>query len=254
MFDNFMGTVKRHPGFVIGGVIGLVVLIYLFTRSSGSQQMGVVSVGPSDATVNANAAITAAQIAQQANANTNMTAVQLAQIGAEAQDKANQIANQNSVALATIGAGAAVAINDTNAATAAHINDTNAGAAMHINDTNAQTAEAINAQNTGVVNHANDLWFEIQKLLIAAGKTTQQPPANDTPSPTTPAGGNSVYNYDGTYIGPAYQGNEPGGTWNGAQVGGSWNGLNNILLRFGWHYDQAGNFVLNKPSETASGN
>lgn len=121
--DRFIGVFKSHPMWIVGGVIGVVILIWLMTRGGSTSGGGIVSYGPSDAVVMSNAATEKARI--EANAGTAQ-----AQLAAELQGKLADVQ-------------AAITMN-TNA-TAAQISTSQDAAAIHINDANVKGAVDINA-------------------------------------------------------------------------------------------------------------
>ena len=147
MFQRFGEIFRRHPLWIVGGVIALVILIWLMMRGGSTPQMAVYSSGPTDAQVqgayalqaaqiNANAATAQAQLSNEATANNNATALAL---NAQNTNVANLINSQNSAA--------AVAINANSNSAAIQINGQNVAAATNITAINAQTAAAINANN-----------------------------------------------------------------------------------------------------------
>jgi hypothetical protein len=67
MFDRFVDLVARYPLWIFGGVVAVVLLIW-FSSSGSSSEGGlptVVSVGPSDQTIAANAMIEATRLENQ---------------------------------------------------------------------------------------------------------------------------------------------------------------------------------------------
>jgi hypothetical protein len=131
--ENFMDTVKRYPGWIAGGVLALVVLIYLMSRGSSSGATGIVAYGPSDTVVVAGAQTEAARIA--ANAATAQ-----AQLALEALQDSNETE---------------ITLNAQNTATAAAIVGSNNAATITINEQNTKAATDINAaQVAGTVTMA----------------------------------------------------------------------------------------------------
>lgn len=147
---RFMEIFKRHPWWIVGGVVAVVILIWLMTRGSGGTQTAVVSLGPSDTQIAANAAVQKAQIETNAetvqaqidlekNEQNNTTAVALAGVSSGINSNNNAAA----LALAQTNAGAAVQINAANVAGATTIAQANADAAIAINRDDNQTQLAI---------------------------------------------------------------------------------------------------------------
>lgn len=128
--ERFSEIFKHHPLWIILGVGAMVVFIWLFTRGKSSSNPTIVSYGPSDAVVQANAQ------KEMVTAQTNAATVQ-AQLNTDA-----------AVKLASINAGAATGIAQASSA-----------AAVTINQQNTKTSEDVAlAQIAGTVGmHNQDL-------------------------------------------------------------------------------------------------
>lgn len=133
--NRFVEIFKRHPWWIVGGIIGVVILIWIMTRGGGKTQTAVVNVGPSDAQVQASAAERIAQI------TTNAETVQ-AQIGLEQ----NKQENEAAVALAGISS----EMNANNNSTALGVVNSNNSAAIQINTANVAGAKDMATIAAGV--------------------------------------------------------------------------------------------------------
>lgn len=146
--DRFIEIFKRHPWWIVGGVLAVVVLIWLFSSGGSKTETAVVNVGASDALIAASAAERVEQI------RTNAATVQ----GQLALEKAK---NDNETAIAIMGIQSGVLANDNQ--TALGIVASNNSAAIQINSQNvvgATTLAQIDAKRQ------NDL---AQKTIELAG-------------------------------------------------------------------------------------
>lgn len=153
MFQRFMHIAKTHTMWIVGGVIAVVLLIYLMSRGSGSSGGGIVAYGPSDTVVlanaqkeiallNANAATAQAQLANEKSVDDNQAAIKLNEQNVGA---ATAIVASNNAA--------AVMINDKNVVGATQINAQNTDAAKAIAAIQANTAAQIAGFNTDLAIH-----------------------------------------------------------------------------------------------------
>jgi len=83
MFSRFIDLVTKYPLWIFGGVAAVVLLIWFSSGSSSSGTPTIVSVGPSDQTVAANAMIEATRLENQRAGAANVAAVELAGIQAD---------------------------------------------------------------------------------------------------------------------------------------------------------------------------
>lgn len=158
MFSRFFEIVKRHPMWIVGGVIAVVILIWLMSRGGGSST-AVVTIGPSDAQVQASAAERIAQI------TTNAETVQ-AQLGLEknAQDVAT--------AIALAGIQKDMSANDN--ATAAGIVTSNNAAAIQINQQNVTGATTVAQSTLNTQLAMANLQYQVDMQSIAADMQVQK--------------------------------------------------------------------------------
>ncbi len=104
--QRFIDLVKKHPLWILGGVLGLVIIWYL--SSSGSDEsapMGVINIGPTAETVMANRDITIAQMANQRAGAQDQIAVALAGIQSSTMITLDEGARYTAERLAGIEAG-----------------------------------------------------------------------------------------------------------------------------------------------------
>lgn len=84
MFDRFVSLITRYPLWIFGGVMAVVLLVWFSSGSSGSNgSPTIVSVGPSDQTVAANAMIEATRLENQRAGAAGVIAKELAEIQAD---------------------------------------------------------------------------------------------------------------------------------------------------------------------------
>jgi len=104
--ERFLGIFKRNPLLIAGAVLLLVLVIWYMQRGGDEPVSGgVVLVGPSDASVEANKEAAIAQMAFNADAARNSAEIELAGIGKDAALALDISARQNAVDLANVAAG-----------------------------------------------------------------------------------------------------------------------------------------------------
>lgn len=172
MFHKFGEIFAKYPWYIAGGVIGVVIVIWLLSRGSGStvQPGGIVAYGPSDTQIAAGAAVEAARI--EANAATAQ-----AQFNGDLQLKlapilagVNADNNKTAVDLTTITTGSSLAITNSNNAAAVTMNgktmDSNVQIAKYGYDASQSAAQAQSAA-------------QLELARIAASVTAAQIGSND---------------------------------------------------------------------------
>jgi hypothetical protein len=82
--DRFFEILKRHPLWILGAVVALVLIFWFAGRGGSSSQPVIVSTGPSDMTVAQNAETERARIAAQQQGAAGVVATELAKIQADA--------------------------------------------------------------------------------------------------------------------------------------------------------------------------
>lgn len=165
-----METARAHPAWVVGGVVGLVAVLWLVSRKKAKEpQAFSFNYGPSDAQVQAGTQLAIAQQADQ-------TQVTLANINATASSAAvssyfDYLTNHSKDQLAAANAGFASAnhIADVQGNTAGYIANVNAQATMHGQDTVLAGQEAgYSAQTTQAqIKAASDAHYVDTQLAIA---------------------------------------------------------------------------------------
>lgn len=154
MFEQAWDWAKAHPLFIAAGV-GAIVLVYLFSGSSGGGSSGSVAgpAGPTDAEVNASAQLQAAQIG---------ASVQTQQIGAALE--ANNNNNATAIAQSTIGA--QVANYQTEQAANVQVAGINASQQVQMSGIQSQTLIAL--ANDAAQSNAAALAADVDKARIQA--------------------------------------------------------------------------------------
>lgn len=85
--ERFMGIFKRHPLWIVGAVIGVLLLFWLMSKGGGSSQPVIVSTGPSDSTVQANAAVEIARLQAARDGNLAQQSIEGMKIQADSYDR-----------------------------------------------------------------------------------------------------------------------------------------------------------------------
>lgn len=193
--QRFIDLIKRRPLLILGAVIGVVALWWLLS-SSGSKSdgaVGVINIGPTEATVMANRDITLAQMAVQSEGARNQSAIELAGIAATTAVKLDEGARYTAERLATIDAGSYdaflstsksvteiqaerdISLLDKSIAGGVELASINANAYVNVSTLNANTDRAlaeINAKNNvDIANVTKDIYAgQAQTQVTLAGQ------------------------------------------------------------------------------------
>jgi hypothetical protein len=156
--ERFVQIFKEHPWWIVGGVLTVVVLIWLFS-GSGKTETAVVNVGASDALIAATAAERVAQI------QTNAATVQ-----GQLENERAKIDNAAAIEIAGIQAG----VIGSNNSTALGIVNSNNTAAIQINSQNVGGAVDLGKLEADVVKTGMLYQFQVDQHSIAADMQVQK--------------------------------------------------------------------------------